>query len=98
MANSGPDTNGSQFFITHVPTNWLAGKHSAFGLVVGDDDMAVVNQIDQRDQIRSLAIEGRTAAELCTSRGPFATSGSRMLGLLAPSAVKPRMYVAPCTS
>ncbi len=62
MANSGPDTNGSQFFITHVPTNWLDGKHSVFGLVVGDDDMAVVNQIEQGDRVRSIAIEGDTTA------------------------------------
>ena len=62
MANSGPDTNGSQFFITHVPTKWLDGKHSVLGLVVGDDDMAVVNRIEGGDQIRSIAIEGDTAA------------------------------------
>ena len=61
MANSGPDTNGSQFFITHVPTNWLDGKHSVFGAVLGDDDMAVVNSIAQGDSILSVTIHGDTS-------------------------------------
>ena len=58
MANSGPNTNGSQFFITHGPTTWLDGKHSVFGAVVGDEDMSVVNQIEQGDRIRTVKIEG----------------------------------------
>jgi cyclophilin family peptidyl-prolyl cis-trans isomerase len=47
MANAGLNTNGSQFFITHVPTTWLDGKHSVFGEVV--DGMEVVFSIPQRD-------------------------------------------------
>jgi peptidyl-prolyl cis-trans isomerase B (cyclophilin B) len=58
MANAGPQTNGSQFFITHVPTPWLDGKHTVFGEVASDIDQNVVNQIAQGDKIRSITIEG----------------------------------------
>lgn len=57
MANSGPDTNGSQFFITHVPTPWLDGKHTVFGKVVGSNDQDVVNNIVQGDTINSISFE-----------------------------------------
>ena len=61
MANSGSGTNGSQFFITHVPTPWLDGKHSIFGSVVGPEDQDVVNAIGQGDKIETITIEGDTA-------------------------------------
>ena len=55
MANSGPGTNGSQFFITHVATPWLNGKHTIFGNIIGNS-MDVVNQIEQNDEILSVTI------------------------------------------
>jgi len=54
MANAGPGSNGSQFFITHIPTSWLDGKHTVFGHVVEGQD--VVDSIGQGDKIISLKI------------------------------------------
>ncbi|HKU79856.1 MAG TPA: peptidylprolyl isomerase, partial [Rhodanobacteraceae bacterium] len=61
MANAGPGTNGSQFFITHVPTPWLDGKHTIFGEVVSAEDQAVVNAVRQGDTIEKITIEGDSA-------------------------------------
>ena len=58
MANSGPGTNGSQFFITHVPTPWLDDAHSVFGEVAGDADQAVVDAVEQGDRIERVEVTG----------------------------------------
>ena len=58
MANAGPGTNGSQFFITHVPCSWLDGKHTVFGEIAGDNDQEVIDSIRQGDTITTVTIEG----------------------------------------
>jgi len=58
MANAGPGTNGSQFFITHVETPWLDNNHSIFGQVIDNDDQDVVNSISQNDIIEEIMIIG----------------------------------------
>lgn len=66
MANSGPGTNGSQFFITHVETAWLDGRHTVFGRVEDAQDQVVVDSIRVGDTISSIDITG--AEDLLSSQ------------------------------
>ena len=68
MANAGPGTNGSQFFITTVPTELLNGNHTIFGEVVSDADLAVVKKLSNGDVMTKVVVEGDVDAFLKTQK------------------------------
>ena len=76
MANAGPSTNGSQFFITHAPTLHLDGKHSVFGKVSSGQD--VVNAIAQDDVMTTVTIDGNPAP-LLTAQKEHVDAWNRIL-------------------
>lgn len=78
MANAGPHTNGSQFFITHVPTPWLNMKHAIFGAVVDAKDQDIVNSIVTRDKIERITLEGDYSA-LAEAHQKTLTSWNKIL-------------------
>jgi len=78
MANAGPGTNGSQFFITHLPTPWLDGRHTVFGSVVDDGDQAVVDSIQVGDTIKGIQLEGEQ--DILDSQSERVTSWNQVLG------------------
>jgi peptidyl-prolyl cis-trans isomerase B (cyclophilin B) len=78
MANAGPGTNGSQFFITHVETPWLDGRHTVFGAVLDSGDQAVVDAIAVGDTIVSIELDG--AQDLLDSQAERVTAWNQVLG------------------
>ena len=64
MANAGPGTNGSQFFITTVPTEWLNGNHTIFGEVVTEKDLEVVKKLSNGDIMEEVTVSGDGIKEL----------------------------------
>ena len=63
MANAGPGTNGSQFFITHVETPWLDNNHTVFGSAIDDESLDNINNIVQGDTIQSIEIIGQMSSD-----------------------------------
>ena len=63
MANAGPGTNGSQFFITHVETPWLNNNHTVFGSAIDDESLDNINNIVQGDTIQSIEIIGQMSSD-----------------------------------
>lgn len=78
MANAGPGTNGSQFFVTHVETPWLDGKHTVFGAVVSGQDQDVVNAIRAGDTITTIDVTG--AEDVLAQHADRVAEWNRVMG------------------
>ncbi|HZK19179.1 MAG TPA: peptidylprolyl isomerase [Treponemataceae bacterium] len=83
MANAGAGTNGSQFFITHVPTAWLNGKHTIYGEVLTGQN--IVNKIEQGDKIKKITIirQGKEAEAFTCKQGDFDALAKKVEGKVA---------------
>ena len=80
MANAGPGTNGSQFFITTVPTTWLNDKHTIFGELKSEKDMEVLKSILQGDKIESITISGDGADKVLADQKDRVAEWNKVLG------------------
>lgn len=80
MANAGPGTNGSQFFVTTVPTDWLDNKHTIFGELKSEEDMKVLKSIAQGDVIESVTITGDGVDQVLTDNKARIDEWNKVLG------------------
>jgi len=87
MANAGSSTNGSQIFITHVPTSWLDGKHTVFGKVTGSG-MDVVNSIKKGDKMTKVTITG-TVPDAVKAQQPRVDEWNKLLDTKFSDKLKP---------
>ncbi|BBM36039.1 cyclophilin type peptidyl-prolyl cis-transisomerase [Pseudoleptotrichia goodfellowii] len=80
MANAGPGTNGSQFFITTVPTEWLTGKHTIFGEVASDKDLEVVKSLSNGDVMETVTVSGSGIDEFLSKYKDRISEWNKALG------------------
>lgn len=80
MANAGPGTNGSQFFITTVPTEWLNGKHTIFGEVISEKDLEVVKSLSNGDVMESVTVSGSGIDEFLNKHKNRISEWNKVLG------------------
>ena len=80
IANAGPGTNGSQFFITTVPTEWLTGKHTIFGEVVSDKDLEVVKSLSNGDIMETVTVSGSGIDEFLSKYKDRISEWNKTLG------------------
>lgn len=80
MANAGPGTNGSQFFITTVPTEWLNGNHTIFGEVVSDEDLEIVKKLSGGDIMEEVTVSGEGIDEFLQTQKVRIDEWNKVLG------------------